>query len=121
MPKKSSLNTDLEKQPKKTKKSDVIDKHIDEVEPDEADLVVAEGEMPEDDPTTYSMGTILSSDHDDDDGEYSVKQAPIADPVSEDEEGEWVDEEINLKDEDYYLDMEEKFDSDNPGEDDDNY
>ncbi|MEP7103988.1 MAG: hypothetical protein ABI721_04750 [Candidatus Dojkabacteria bacterium] len=123
---KSKLNTDLAKSAKKIKKSstdeDVV---LDPIISDEPimgdDGYPTEVSPEEDDDTTYTMGEIQVSDNDAAE-EVVVKKLPTSE-ADEDEDGEWVDEEVNMKDEDPYLDKED-FDMDNPygdGDDIDTY
>ncbi|MEO6729541.1 MAG: hypothetical protein ABIM99_06495 [Candidatus Dojkabacteria bacterium] len=127
---KSKLNTDLDKSAKKIKK----------VKPTEEEEIVADpvlteepilGEIgddgyptevspEEDDDTTYTMGEIQVAEGNDSE-EVDLKKVPVTEATEEDEDAEWVDEEVSMKDEDPYLDG-ESFDIDNPySDDDDNY
>lgn len=69
---------------------------------------------------TYNMGDIQVNDSDDSDEDEFKKasQKMLVDPSDEDSE-DWVDEELNAKDEDIFLDMDQDFDIDNPYSDDD--
>lgn len=117
--KKPSKKEDLKKTKKVPAKKAVKEEKIHNEEQDpaiEPEFTTPEEGEGEDDGATYTMGEILASDHDD--GEEPLKTPAQPDATEDDEDGEWVDEEVNLKDEDPYLDMED-FDLDNP--EDDNY
>jgi len=126
---KSKLNTDLAKSAKKIKK---VKPSEDEIIPDLPiidepilgeigdDGYPTEVSPEEDDDTTYTMGEIQVAEGNDAE-EVDLKKVPITEATEEDEDAEWVDEEVSMKDEDPYLDSED-FDMDNPyRDDDDNY
>ncbi|MFS8130992.1 MAG: hypothetical protein ACMG57_03360 [Candidatus Dojkabacteria bacterium] len=125
---KSKLNTDLDKSAKKIKKTKPLDEEVVVVDvPVLADEpVLGEDGYPtevspeEDDDTTYTMGEIQVAEGNDSE-EVDLKKAPVSEATEEDEDAEWVDEEVSMKDEDPYLDAESSYDGDNPwSEDDDN-
>jgi len=127
---KAKLNTDLDKSAKKIKKGKTTDE---EIIPDLPILVdepilgeIGDDGYPtevspeEDDDTTYTMGEIQVAEGNDAE-EVDLKKVPVTEATEEDEDAEWVDEEVNMKDEDPYLDN-ESYDGDNPWDDnDDNY
>lgn len=106
------LNTDLEDSAPKKRKS--AKKEIDEsyTEPTET--------MGASDDVTYNMGDIQVTDTEETEAEDFKKasQKMLVESSDEDEE-DWVDEELNAKDEDIFLDMDQSFDIDNPYSDDD--
>lgn len=106
------LNTDLDESAPKKRKS--AKKEIDEsyTEPTET--------MGASDDVTYNMGDIQVTDTEETEAEDFKKasQKMMVDTADEDEE-DWVDEELNAKDEDIFLDMDQDFDIDNPYSEDD--
>lgn len=108
---KKTLNTDLEDAaPRKRRAKKAIDESY--TEPTET--------MGASDDVTYNMGDIQVNDSEDNDAEDFKKasQKMLVDSTDEDEE-DWVDEELNVKDEDIFLDMDQDYDIDNPYRDDD--
>jgi len=107
---KKTLNTDLEDAaPKRRAKKEIDESYT---EPTET--------MGASDDVTYNMGDIQVNDSEDSDAEDFKKasQKMLVDSTDEDEE-DWVDEELNVKDEDIFLDMDQDYDIDNPYSDDD--
>lgn len=117
--KKSKLNTDLDDSLKKlskpTNSDDIMDDPLAGDVPD--DVIISEAA--EEDDVTYTMGKIQVSDNaDNESDDIDLSKAPSQEN-SDDEDGvEWLDDDVSMKDEDPYLDM-EGFDLDNP--EDDNY
>lgn len=72
------------------------------------------------DDVTYSMGDIQVSDSEGVAEEEDFKKASqrVSADADEDGEDDWLDEDLNYKDEDIFLDMDESFDIDNPYSDD---
>ena len=109
---RKTLNTNLDDSAPKKRKS--AKKEIDEsyTEPTET--------MGASDDVTYNMGDIQVTDTVETEAEDFKKasQKMMVDNADEDEE-DWVDEELNAKDEDIFLDMDQDFDIDNPYSDDD--
>lgn len=71
------------------------------------------------DDVTYNMGDIQVSDSDEGDDEFKKASQKVMVDADEDGEEDWVDEELNFKDEDIFLDMDQDFDIDNPYSDED--
>lgn len=78
-------------------------------------------DAPAADDVTYSMGDIQVSDAEGsgEDEDFKKASAKVAIDSDEDGEDDWIDEDLNFKDEDIFLDMDESFDIDNPYSDDD--
>lgn len=71
------------------------------------------------DDVTYNMGDIQVSDSDEGDEDFKKASQKVMVDADEDGEEDWVDEELNFKDEDIFLDMDQDFDIDNPYSDED--
>lgn len=73
------------------------------------------------DEESYEMGSIKVAGSEEDDDISDFKKASENLNKDEDQDGEadaWVEDDISYTDDDPFLDMEEKFDIDNPYEDD---
>lgn len=68
---------------------------------------------------TYNMGDIQVSDSDEGDEDFKKASQKVIADSDEDGEEDWVDEELNFKDEDIFLDMDQSYDIDNPYSDED--
>jgi hypothetical protein len=100
-----TLNTDLDEAPRKrgrAKKEESAD-HSDQAGDD----------------VTYNMGDIQVTDtaESEDEDFKKASQKMIVDS-DDDNENDWIDEDLNAKDEDIFLDMDQDFDIDNPYSDD---
>lgn len=122
---KSKLNTDLAKSAKKIKKNKTEDEGeeipviaVDEPIAAEVDFPTDVSPTEEDDDATYTMGEIQVAGNDEE--EVELKVIPTQEATDNEEDVEWVDEEVSMKDEDPYLDG-ENFDMDNYGADGDDY
>lgn len=71
------------------------------------------------DDVTYNMGDIQVSDSDEGDEDFKKASQKVMVDADEDGQEDWVDEELNFKDEDIFLDMDQDFDIDNPYSDED--
>ncbi len=109
---KKTLNTDLDEVAPRKRKTAA--KAIDEsyTEPSES---TGTGED-----VTYNMGDIQVNDSDESDAEdFKKATQKMLVETTDVEEEDWVDEDLNVKDEDIFLDMDQDFDIDNPYKDDD--
>ena len=114
MAKAKKLNTDLDDSAPKKRKSQP--KEIDESYTEPTETMGASDEV------TYNMGDIQVSESDTVESEaedFKKATQKITADNAEDEEDDWVDEDVNSKDEDIFLDLDQDFDPENPYTDED--
>lgn len=109
---RKTLNTDLDDVgPKKRKSSK---KAVDESYSEPTETMGATEDV------TYNMGDIQVTDTEETEAEdFKKASQKMMVETDEDSEDDWVDEELNAKDEDIFLDMDQDFDIDNPYSEDD--
>jgi len=108
---RTTLNTDLDDSAPKKRKS--AKKAIDESYTEPTETMGASEDV------TYNMGDIQVTDTEETEAEDFKKASQKMVETEEDSEDDWVDEELNAKDEDIFLDMDQDFDIDNPYSEDD--